>query len=499
MIDALKDIEIRRLYFAEHWKVGTIAAELSLHPDAVKRAINAERMTAALRIGGGSPSPLDPFKDFISTTLEQYPRLRSTRLFEMLKARGYAGGVHTVRRYVRKQRPRPKREAFFRVETLPGEQGQVDWAHFGKVKVGTAMRTLSCFVMVLGHSRGMFARFFFDQTTENFLRGHVEAFDALGGVPRTILYDNLKSVVLDRVGDHVRFNPRILDLAGFYHFAPRPCAPYRGNEKGKVERTIHYLRYSFFEGRSFTSLAVLNSELRAWIDSVAHARIQPGQTTTVAHRLSAERPVLMPLPEQTYVCDSTHAVVAKKTPYVRFDLNDYSIPHTHVGLPLSLVSGEHRVRILDGLFEVANHERSYDRARTIEHPAHLAALEKEKRRARELRGRHRLVDACPQANALLSAAAQRNESLSHYTLALLRLLDRVGPKALSSAIAVALERGSVGAASIEHLLEQERRRNKAVARVAPTIALSERASALRTISQPLSSYDSLGRGEEPNQ
>jgi transposase len=495
MIDAQKEAEIRRLFFAEHWKVGTIVTELGLHPDTVKRAINAEKLVATLRVGGG-PSPLDAFKGFIGATLEQYPRLRSTRLFEMLNARGYAGSVHAVRRHVRKHRPMPKREAFFRLETLPGEQAQVDWAHFGKVKVGNAMRTLSCFVIVLSHSRGMFARFFFDQTMENFLCGHVEGFAALGGCARTILYDNLKSVVLDRVGEHIRFHPRILELAGYYHFSPRPCAPYRGNEKGKVERSINYLRYSFFEGRTFRSLDSLNAELREWIDTVADARVIAGQTATIRQRHAVERDVLLKLPEHPYVCDSAHTVIAKKTPYIRFDLNDYSIPHTHVGLPLTLISNETRVRILDGLFEIANHQRCYDRARYVEDRAHLAALEREKRRARELRGRHRLTDECPSADALLAAAAARNESLSHYTLALLRLLDRVGAKALDQAIATALTRGAVGVPSIEHLLEQQRRNSKRAPAVAPTIALNERAAALHTISQPLAGYDALSQDEE---
>ena len=490
MIDAQKEAEIRRLFFAEHWRIGTIVTELAVHRDVVERAINAERFMTALKVAG--PSPLDAFRAFIQTTLEQYPRLRSTRLFEMLKARGYAGGVHAVRRYVRKIRPQPKREVFFRLETLAGEQAQVDWAHFGKVRVGNATRTLSCFVLVLGHSRGMFARFFFDQTTDNFLRGHVEAFDALGGVARVILYDNLKSVVLDRVGEHVRFHPRLLELAGYYHFQPRPCAPYRGNEKGKVERAIHYLRYSFFEGRAFRSLDSINAELRDWIENTAHARTLPGHDANVHERLLAERPVLLPLPAQPFVTDSAVAVVAKKTPYIRFDLNDYTIPHTLVGRPLTLVSSERRVRILDGLFEVANHERSYDRGRCIEDPAHVRALEQEKRRARELRGRHKLTDVCKNADALLSAVAQRNQSLGHYTLGLLRLLERFDAKAVDAAIATALERGALGLPSIEHLLEQQRRKQKLAPSVVPTVLLNERAAALRTVSQPLDGYDALG-------
>ena len=124
MISAEEIAEIRRLYFAEHWKVGTIAAQLNLHPETVRNAIHAERF------GGGRPprtTLTDPYLDFIRDTLKQYPRLRATRIYEMVKARGYAGSVVQLRRVVARLRP-AKREAFFRLSTLPGEWAQVDWA-----------------------------------------------------------------------------------------------------------------------------------------------------------------------------------------------------------------------------------------------------------------------------------------------------------------------------------------------------------------------------------
>jgi hypothetical protein len=130
--------------------------------------------------------------------------------------------------------------------------------------------------MLLSWSRAVFARYALDQTLESFMRGHVEAFSAFGGVPCAILYDNLKSVVLDRSGDHIRFNEAMLFMAGHHHFAPKPCAPYRGNEKGKVERTIQYLRHGFFAARRFSSVQDLNAQLAKWIQRVAHARKVPG-------------------------------------------------------------------------------------------------------------------------------------------------------------------------------------------------------------------------------
>src|SRR5690606_9266008 len=155
---------MRRLFFAEHWKIGTIAAALGVHRDTVELAIEPKRfVNTTFRATVGQ---LDPFKPFIEATLELYPRLRATRLLEMLRARGYSGSVWPVRRFVRRVRPTPRAEAFFRLTTLAGEQGQVDWGSFGSIVIGRARRPLSCFVMVLSWSRAIFARFVLDQTLE---------------------------------------------------------------------------------------------------------------------------------------------------------------------------------------------------------------------------------------------------------------------------------------------------------------------------------------------
>jgi transposase len=147
MIDAELYARIRRLFFAEHWKVGTIASELGVQHETVERAIEADRFVRTQR--QFRSSLLDPYKPFIGKMLDQHPKLRATRLFEMVRGRGYLGGYTPVRRYVGAVRPAAKAEAFLKLTTLPGEQAQVDWGHFGKIQVGAATRSLSCFVMVL--------------------------------------------------------------------------------------------------------------------------------------------------------------------------------------------------------------------------------------------------------------------------------------------------------------------------------------------------------------
>jgi transposase len=133
MISTELRARIRRLFYAEHWKMGTIAAELGVHRDTVALAVEPERfVNIALRPQYGL---LDPYKDFVRVTLDQYPRLRATRLLQMIQPRGYSGSIWPLRRFLRQVRPVGSREAFFRLSTLPGEQGQVDWASFGTIAV----------------------------------------------------------------------------------------------------------------------------------------------------------------------------------------------------------------------------------------------------------------------------------------------------------------------------------------------------------------------------
>jgi len=489
---------IRRLYFAEHWKVNTIATELGLHHDTVELALCHNRFSNNRFCSG--PHKLDPYRDFIRDTLEQYPRLRSTRLLQMLEGRGYDGSIDTLRRYVRRVRPRPRHEAFFKLTTLAGEQAQVDWGSFGKIRIGSTERRLSCFVMVLSWSRATFARYTLDQTLESFVRCHVEAFETFGGVARELLFDNLKSVVLERQGDLIRFHPHILELSGHYHFAPKPVGVRRGNEKGRVERRIRDIRESFFAARTFDSLADLNHQLDRWIELVVHARKVPGdESRTITEALQQEQARLLPLPEHAFVCDLMKPIRSGKTPYVRFDGNDYSIPHTLVRKPLTLVASDSTVRVLDGDVEVTRHDRCWDKRCQIEDEAHLAALAKDKRKARTHRGRNRLVACCPSATSFLEQIALHGGHLGGTTSRLLRLLEQFGADELELAIEEAHQRGAFAAQSVAHVLDQRRRARGAPAPLDPVLPDDPRVRDMVLIPHSLDSYDDLAGDSDEEQ
>jgi transposase len=477
---------IRRYFYAEHWKIGTIASELRVHPDAVRNAIESERFRSTPPVRA---SLADPYLGFVRQTLEQHPRLRATRLYAMLQGRGYTGSVVQLRRAVARLRPQ-KREPFLQLHTLAGEQAQVDWAHFGHVMVGRAKRALSCFVMTLSYSRALYLEFFFDQTMENFLRGHVHGFAAWGGQPRVILYDNLKSVVLERRGDQIHFHPRLIELSGHYHFAARPCQVRAGNQKGRVERAIRYVRDSFWAGRLFTTLAECNRQAWRWCDEVAHQRRWPGgDHRTVAEAFAEEQPRLLPPAQHPFPTERIVPVHTRKTIYVRFDLNDYSIPPQAVGRPLTLVANDTTVRILDGPVELARHVRTYDRHQLVLDPAHQEAVLQLKRKAFHSTPGGRLEQAVPECRKLLDLAFAQGESAGTQTAQLMKLLEKYGAAALRRAVQEALERNTPRASSVAFLLGRQPRSTP----LALDLSRHPHVAFLHVRPHDLETYDELAR------
>ncbi len=494
MIDDETRAHIRHLFYAEHWKIGTIARELGLHPETVSAAVETDRFsnTKAPR------NVADPYADFIRETLIKHPTLRATRVYHMIRDRGFNGSIVQLRRFIARIRP-TRREAFLRLTTFPGEQGQVDWAHFGEVAVGRARRRLSCFVITLSYSRALYFEFFFDQRMESFLRGHIRAFEDWRGIPRVLLYDNLRSVVLERHGDAIHFHPRLVELSAHYHFAARPCQVRAGNQKGRVERAIRYIRDAFFAARPFTTLEDLNRQALAWRDREAYGRPWPGgDHRTVAEAFAEEKPRLLPLPLHRFDSDLLIPVQSGKTIYVRFDLNDYSIPPAAVGRQLTLAASESTIRIFDGNQEIARHRRTYDRRQPVLDPAHQEELLKEKRKASGSTPGSRLSHAVPESKALIEAAFARGESASRQTTELLNLLDLYGAAELRAAVGEALERKTPRASSVEFILNQRRRFNKRRVPLPVDLSRHPELENLSVTPHDLETYDDLAK-DDPNE
>jgi transposase len=494
VISRALEAEILRLHHAEHWPVGTLARQLQVHHATVRRVLAQAGVAVVPQVVRASM--VDPYLPFMLEILTRYPTLRASRLHRMVRERGYAGGPEHFRAIVARYRPRPAAEAYLRLRTLPGEQGQVDWAHFGRLRVGRAERPLMAFVMVLSYSRQLFLRFYLNAAMSSFLDGHVRAFECFAGVPRTLLYDNLKSAVLERVDDAIRFHPTLLELAARYRFAPRPVALARGNEKGRVERAIRFVRERFFAARRFADLADLNAQALAWCAGEAAERPCPeDRERSVRACFEAEHPCLLALPPDPFPCEERLTVRAPKTPYVRFDLNDYSIPHTHVRRTLEVAATLQSVRILEGAAVLAVHRRSFDRGTQIEDPAHLQALLDHKRAGRGHRAMDRLHHAAPSAAKLFARAAERGVHLGSLTRGLIDLLNTHGAADLERALLAALREDAAHLAAVRHFIDTELARRGHLPPLPVTLPDDPRVRALTVRPHRLADYEP--RTEDP--
>jgi hypothetical protein len=266
----------------------------------------------------------------------------------------------------------------------------------------------------------------------------------------------------------------------------------RGNEKGRVERAIRFVRDAFFAARSFTDLDDLNAQAEAWCAGSAGDRRCPDQPEqTVREVFDAERPRLLALPNNLAPVLKHVAVSVGKTPYVRFDLNDYSVPFAYVRRILTVLADPHEVRIVNGAEVLARHRRSYDRGAQIEDATHIQALVEYKHAAHQHRGTDRLAQAAPASQTLMMRAAERGANLGAITVGLLRLLERHGAAALQDAILEALVRDVPHPNAVRLALERRREQNGDVPPVAFVLPAHIQARDAPVRPHALESYDQL--------
>jgi transposase len=296
-------------------ELGELVMILDLHRQglsvsAIARQCDVDRKTVRKYIERGLEAPaygprkprarvLDDFTVYLRERVKTFPGLTGSRLLRELKELGYQGGYTAVTDFLRDARPTPRPGFEVRFETGAGEQGQVDFAHFQVVFTDepTTSRVVWLFSMVLGYSRLIWGRFVIHQDLATVLRCHVAAFEALGGAPREILYDRMKTAVTgEGETGGIIYNAALIDLARHYGFHPRACKAYRAKTKGKVERPFRYIREDFFLGRSFKNLEDLNAQLRHWLDTVANSRVHATTRRVVNETFAEERAHLRQLP-----------------------------------------------------------------------------------------------------------------------------------------------------------------------------------------------------------
>jgi transposase len=244
------------------------------------------------------PRLIDPFVPYLRERVTAYPGLTGRRLWRELHERGYAGGYTAVTDVLRELRPTPLPAFEVRFETPPGDQAQVDFAHFQVVFTDdpSVTRIVWLFSFVLGYSRLIWARYVLHQDMQTVLRCQMAAFEAIGGIPKEILYDRMKTAVIGQAGGSIVYNRALIDFARHYGFQPKACRPYRAKTKGKVERPYRYIREDFFLGGSFRNLDDLNAQLREWLDTIANPRVHATTQRVVNEAFAEEKPYLGALP-----------------------------------------------------------------------------------------------------------------------------------------------------------------------------------------------------------
>ena len=446
---------IRRLFFREHWKRGTIAAQLAVHPDAVEHAIGAIG-----RVPQGRPrlhGLLDAYHSFIDETLAQYPRLRATRLFDMCRERGYGGSLRTLRRYVTQNRPAPKNEVFVRSEPLPGEQAQVDWGHVGYLDVPGGRRSLWVFVIVLCYSRLLWAELVFDLTIWSLRRSLLRATEFFQGTTRQWLFDNPKTIVLERQGELIRFHPGLLDITSTLNVMPALCAVRKPNQKGKVERAIRYLKERFFAARAIHSVEQGNAQLLEFLATIANVRPHPTRPEqSVADAYQQEKERLLSLPDPMPAAEQLILAKADKTASFRFDTNTYSLPPRYARRTVTVVASDAVVRVVDGDEAVAVHNRCWGRRQHIEDPEHRKAILAMKPGAADRKGRDFLRARLPRVDELFQRWLEDGRNIGSMTARTAKLVELYGAELLNTCINELIERQSHDLGALAILCERRR-------------------------------------------
>ena len=349
-----------------------IGKKYHLDPRTAKRYALSETKPA-YQLSGPKPSILDPYKHQIDQWLEEAP-YSAVKILEKLQQQGFQGRYTIVREYVKQKKGDLDEKATVRFETMPGLQGQVDWAFFEDhlVRDGGQLRKLYCFLMVLGFSRMRYIEFVTDMTTGTLIRCHQNAFRYFGGYPEEILYDNMKQVVVKRLlkQEDSELNRQFEDFAGFYGFKPVLCRPYRGQTKGKVERTVQYVRKDFMVGIRYTSLDDLNGQAISWCNKV-NGKVHATTGKIPFAQLRKER--LSPV-KREYILDRINLRRVQKDCLISFAGNQYSVPAEYVGKDVAVVALDNTLAVHYNGKQIATHKLSYQSRDMVVNPGHYRRL-----------------------------------------------------------------------------------------------------------------------------
>jgi transposase len=446
--------QLRHYRDQQHMSLTQIAKLMHLHHRTV--ASWAPLLHYEQRQPVARASVLDPFKGEINRLLDSH-RLSARQIEQRLREGGYAGSYTTIKTYVHKVRPR-RQPAFLKLAFAPAEAAQVDWGMYGTVQVGRTRRKLSFFVMVLCHSRRMYLEFTVAQSMEQFLACHEHAFAAFQGYPTRIIIDNLKTGVLSHLaGAEPVFNARYLDYARHCGFDITACGVAKGNEKGRVENGVGYVKKNFLNGLELGDFSAVNPAAWLWLDSVANVRTHGETRQRPIDMFEQEKAMLRPLNPATYDIGRIGTARVSKQFRVAFDANTYSVPMRYVGAIATLKAYPDRLCVYHGEQLIARHARSYDRHRDIEDPEHPKELVEQRQNAKQQRLLLRFLALSPKAVEYHAGLMTRRLNWRNHVAKINALSEIYGVDATARAIEDALAFDAFSCEYINNLLEARAR------------------------------------------
>lgn len=455
MLTAEQQAEILTRYYNDKQSVRSISRALGINRISVKRVI--KRRGVSLRPKPPEKSSiLDPFKNEIGSMLLKDPYCSGTAVLNQLRDFGYMGGVRVIQDYLRKTRAKPHRarEAFLRLEFQPGECAQVDWGEFGDVFHDGVK--IHCFAMVLCFSRFMYIEFTRSEKFEEFIRCHENAFKFFEGVPRECWYDNLGSAVTERAGSLIRFNSRFMAYMGHHGIRPHACNVARGNEKGRVEDLIKYIRMNFWPARTFTDFDDLTKQAMIWRNQTANQREH--RTTRRVVRLyfeSQEKPHLMALNPSPYDTDEVFSRVVPPDFHILYDTNRYSVPWTLVGITVTVRVNPTVLKIFYNERFICWHTRTYQKNQVVTDEKHRTGLlERKPGHSREIWQLAAVKNIGPRMKEYVDLLRGGHRSLRNELSKIMALSTVYGETAVHVACEELLQAGVIGVESLELTLKR---------------------------------------------
>jgi transposase len=451
MIDQRTIFEIHRLA-NEGLSARRIGNQLTLNRKTVARYLTDPNPTRPTRKRG---SKLDPFKQEIESMLAIDPRASAVVIAQRIASLGFDGEITILRDYLRKIRGRStKRQPFIRFESLPGQQCQIDWGHFGSLTYGSTQRKLYGMAVVECHSRLLYLEFTHSQRQETLHRCLVNAFRFFHGSPKELVHDNMLTAVIEREGPLIRFNEAFLQFLLPFKIVPRACNVAQPHEKGKVEKgAIHYIRYNFWPLRSFTDLTDVQAQADHWRDEVANVRVQSTTGEKPVDRFKRE--AMRPLPDLLPDCRDTGLCKVYSDFSIRFDGNSYTVPPWAIGKEVVAKADTHTLTVYFKDKPIATHTRSWERRARIELPSHREAARKEQRTIWRSQEVGAFISLGEEAKIYLEGLTAANQPIKKNLKKLLALKDAYGSFQLIEAIKKASLHHAYGAHYIENILYQE--------------------------------------------